>query len=328
MSTALNTIWDAGLEDCRPTGEDRSQPSAWATPINNAYGRTIQAIIEQGHLLLEAKKALGHGKFGEIFRQGLVPYSQKTAERFMSIAAHPMLGKFDDVVDFRSLPSAPYALAELATLDADTIKTAIKQEAITPDMTVNQVNRVVRTLRGAAHSPDDHEQVEDVDYDSVTSQDHRDEIDRQDREVLEAEEEEEQRLLMSLVETMFPSTETGLPSSASRLIGFLALAFGETVSTLMHRNAEAQNQTVRDLARQMTISIIYTEFGLSQPKVAEPFGHESSNISRIKDQVSNWEEYDPLAQILDGIRQIAQGMVEHDRLVGEASAPPGEANVA
>ena len=63
----------------------------WADRICTQLGKSVEAIIEVGRLLVKAKADLAHGEWGRLFEDDLVPFGQRTADRLMAIARHPVL---------------------------------------------------------------------------------------------------------------------------------------------------------------------------------------------------------------------------------------------
>ena len=64
--------------------------AAWAARITAATRKTVEAMIETGRLLLEAKESLGHGEFLAMVRADL-PFGPRTAQRLMGIARNQRL---------------------------------------------------------------------------------------------------------------------------------------------------------------------------------------------------------------------------------------------
>lgn len=109
------------------------QPLAeqWADRICSQLGKSVEAIIEVGRLLAKAKGDLAHGEWGRLFGDGLVPFSQGTAGRLIAIAAHPVLS---DSAHAPNLPQSWMSLYELTKVPEPTLKNAISDGVITPDM--------------------------------------------------------------------------------------------------------------------------------------------------------------------------------------------------
>lgn len=109
---------------------DRSLEFEYAKRIKTAWGRTGEAIIAVGKLLIEAKTALPHGQFKSMIEtEGL--FSLRTAEYLMAIAKNEHLSK---AKNFSLLPSRVDTLHALAKLPADELEAKLKDGTIRPDM--------------------------------------------------------------------------------------------------------------------------------------------------------------------------------------------------
>ena len=64
--------------------------AAWAVRIAGAWRQSVEAVLEAGGLLKEAKDALPHGAFLDMIERDL-PFKRSTAFRLMAIAADPRL---------------------------------------------------------------------------------------------------------------------------------------------------------------------------------------------------------------------------------------------
>ena len=58
--------------------------------IEGVLATSIMGFIEVGRWLLQAKEELRHGQFFDMIEEDL-PFSSRTAERFMAIASHSVL---------------------------------------------------------------------------------------------------------------------------------------------------------------------------------------------------------------------------------------------
>jgi hypothetical protein len=59
----------------------------WTSRIAAAWQKGVEAILETGRLLIEAKAALRHGEFKSMIQLKL-PFNPGTAQRLMAIARH------------------------------------------------------------------------------------------------------------------------------------------------------------------------------------------------------------------------------------------------
>jgi Protein of unknown function (DUF3102) len=103
----------------------------WADRICTQLGKSVEAIIETGRLLVKAKADLSHGEWGRLFDESLVPFSQNTAGRLMAVADNPVLANSAHV---QNLPPSWGTLYELTKVPEPTLKNAIRDGVITPDM--------------------------------------------------------------------------------------------------------------------------------------------------------------------------------------------------
>lgn len=81
----IPTKWPAGERDERIDNRRK-----WAERIGGALGKSVEAIVEAGALLTEAKADLDHGDFLEMLR-GDLHLGHRMAQKLMAIAAHPLI---------------------------------------------------------------------------------------------------------------------------------------------------------------------------------------------------------------------------------------------
>lgn len=75
----------------------------------------------------------GHGEWGGMFDERLVPMSLNTAEQLMTIARHPILS---NSAHARNLAPSWMTLYELAKVDRLGLKTVLKDGTVRPDMII------------------------------------------------------------------------------------------------------------------------------------------------------------------------------------------------
>jgi hypothetical protein len=109
---------------------DLLDPQVWATRISERWRASIEAIIDVGRLLGEAKVSLPHGAFGSMIENDL-PFSASTAQRLMAIARDPRLSNPAHV---QLLPASWGTLYELTKLSDEEFAEAIENNIIRPDM--------------------------------------------------------------------------------------------------------------------------------------------------------------------------------------------------
>jgi hypothetical protein len=103
----------------------------WAGRINRDLRSVGQGIIKTGQTLLRAKAKLAHGQWGALFANKLIPISERTAQRFMAIASHPILSNPTHV---SHLPPTWGTLYELTRVDPETLTFAVEDGRIHPGM--------------------------------------------------------------------------------------------------------------------------------------------------------------------------------------------------
>lgn len=103
--------------------------------ITKAWQSSVEAILEVGRLLIEAKAELAHGEFEQMVRQSC-PFGKRTAERLMKIANHPVLGKATHGSD---LPASWRTLDELARFEPTELSHALGNHWVKPEMTRDDV---------------------------------------------------------------------------------------------------------------------------------------------------------------------------------------------
>lgn len=116
----------------------------WADQICSELGKSVESTIEVGRLLKKAKDDLGHGEWGRLFDDGLLPFGQEMARLYMRVAANPLLTNSKHVWN---LPPAVSTLAKLADADQAKLKNALKDGVIRPDMPRKAVKALLPPAR-------------------------------------------------------------------------------------------------------------------------------------------------------------------------------------
>ena len=102
----------------------------WTDRIGSALRKSVDAIVEVGQLLAEAKADLPHGSWEQMLKSPELPFGVRTARRFMAIAQNQILSK-------RShgsvLPPSYRTLADLASWKDEELECALANHAIRPD---------------------------------------------------------------------------------------------------------------------------------------------------------------------------------------------------
>lgn len=133
-----------------PRPDSGSPASAWASRICAYWRASVEAIIEVGRLLADAKKALPRGDFGTMIESSL-PFTASTAQRLMAIAADP---KLSNAAHVQHLPPAWGTLYELTKLTDQQFETAIADGLIRPDMERSSISQRAKELRRTAREAD------------------------------------------------------------------------------------------------------------------------------------------------------------------------------
>ena len=89
----------------------------WAAQIQSKLSASVAAIIEVGRLLLDAKKALGHGRYTKMVEANL-PFGLRQAQKYASIARNEVL---INSVHHGILPRSVNVLSQLASLGTETV---------------------------------------------------------------------------------------------------------------------------------------------------------------------------------------------------------------
>ncbi len=113
--------------------------SEWARRIRASLEKSVEAILETGRLLVEAKAALPHGQFEKMVEADL-GWSPQTVRKFMAIARHPVLS---DRAHVRVLPASWGTLAELARLKPEPLEKAIGEGIVRPTMTRKDTTELI-----------------------------------------------------------------------------------------------------------------------------------------------------------------------------------------
>ena len=119
----------------------------WARRITSAWAAGVAAFVQTGRQLIRAKRALGAGAFLHMIETEL-PFSDRTAERLMAIARHPVLS---DSTHASNLPPSWTTLYELSRLPAGKLRKLIEQERIHSDMERVEATSLVFEATGARH---------------------------------------------------------------------------------------------------------------------------------------------------------------------------------
>jgi len=112
--------------------------SRLAALIRSTWQKSLDAVLDVGRLLLEAKKRLAHGEFTAMIVEDL-PFGDRAAERLMAVASNPVLS---NPTHASLLPPSWMTLYELSRLPLDTLEKAISEGSITPETERHEVARL------------------------------------------------------------------------------------------------------------------------------------------------------------------------------------------
>ena len=110
-----------------PIGHPGSDKAAWAQQILAGWRATVDAVLNAGRLLLEAKAALPHGEFGAMCESDL-PFSARTAQCLMAITRDHRLQR-----NLALLPPSWGTLYDITKLDDQQFERALSLNVIRPD---------------------------------------------------------------------------------------------------------------------------------------------------------------------------------------------------
>jgi hypothetical protein len=126
----------------RPEDEDLKK---WVVKISEDCEATVASILKIGHDLIEAKKEL-HRRFGLLFNDAppftdeVVPFDWRTGQRYMAIAAHPVLR---DATHESHFPPCWTTLYVLSQIPERRLLELIRQGKVHSGMTRSDGERLV-----------------------------------------------------------------------------------------------------------------------------------------------------------------------------------------
>jgi MT-A70 len=129
----------------------RTEPGTaadYADKIIACHQRTLEAIVEAGALLIQAKENLPHGDFEGMVERDL-PFGPRHARRLMAIASDQRIANRTHV---SVLPEAVGTLYELTKLDDLTFERRIADGTIRPDMVRRNIGFALKHERRVANA--------------------------------------------------------------------------------------------------------------------------------------------------------------------------------
>ena len=113
---------------------------AWAERIRARWQDSVEAILDVGRLLCEAKAELPHGEFETMIEIDL-PFGPRSAQMLMAIAQAPLLSNAKHV---SLLPASWGTLYELTRVPEETLGDWFREGRITPNLERGEVSRFLR----------------------------------------------------------------------------------------------------------------------------------------------------------------------------------------
>lgn len=125
----------------------RDIAAAWS-PVHECGRQVVEAVIETGRRLVNAKADLDHGQWQRMFRHGAdcnpgcthlpepLPFSPRTARRLMQIARHPVISNRSHAT---GLPADFTTLASLTRIPEPRLLAAIEDGTVNASMTRAEV---------------------------------------------------------------------------------------------------------------------------------------------------------------------------------------------
>src|SRR5262249_49476772 len=116
----------------------RKTRAEFTVEIRESWQASVTAIIRTGQLLIEAKRALPHGEWGDMV-SGQLPFGERTALMLMAIARSRTLRNPKHI---SHLPPSWGTLYVLATLPDRQLNELLANEKISSDMTLREAKAV------------------------------------------------------------------------------------------------------------------------------------------------------------------------------------------
>src|SRR3954463_4765892 len=130
--------------DEQPSAIPNADVDDFAARIRTAWHKSAEGIIEAGRLLTEAKEALRHGRFGRLFKEKKVPFSERVAQCLMEVARNPVLTNPNHSSD---LPPHWRTLYELTRIPEPQLQEMMAEGRVYPEMERKEVERLAKPLR-------------------------------------------------------------------------------------------------------------------------------------------------------------------------------------
>jgi hypothetical protein len=122
----------------------------WAARITARWQDSVEAILDVGQMLVEAKAQVGHGSWLELV--GKLPFSERTAERLMAIGLNPLM---QNPTHVSALPPSWGTLYALTRLSPEQFEGGLVAGVIRPDMRRMDVEKLLRATAPNLVKPSD-----------------------------------------------------------------------------------------------------------------------------------------------------------------------------
>jgi hypothetical protein len=133
---------------------NEQMPAFWASRINEHVSSAVSSLVATGLDFLAAKEKLEHGEFQGLFNPGVLKIDQRTAQKLMNIARHPVLSK---TANWSFLPVALNSLAALSRIEEKRLQRAIEKGKVSPGMTIKDAVALVTPRQRVPATPIQHQ---------------------------------------------------------------------------------------------------------------------------------------------------------------------------
>jgi hypothetical protein len=115
--------------------------AAYQLEIRAAWQKAVTSIIATGQLLQKIHAAIPWGERGRLYEGPNKPFSSRTAEMLIAIAAHPVISNPKHA---SFLPASWYCLFLLSELPPERLEQLIDDKTVRADMQRREVNELLR----------------------------------------------------------------------------------------------------------------------------------------------------------------------------------------
>lgn len=120
---------------------DPTDVDTFAGMITEAWRASVGGIVAVGRLLMRAKAELPHGQFGLLFKEKKVPFSDRTGERLMEVAQHPIIS---DPTHGSVLPPHWRTLHAMTKIPAEQLKKLIADRTIHGETERKDIEKIAK----------------------------------------------------------------------------------------------------------------------------------------------------------------------------------------